>query len=280
MSLENTWQEIRDHSFIQNLSRSFRFTAPWRCCFSSVHLTHFLQSSGQRTGMTTRSLVLCSVTHFCVVFEVCFWIIVWLDDPNMTHYKISSLSLRRHAHGPLVNVWCIWHTYLETLQECRSRRRIGWIIQDFQETCVSRSLTFRLETKMPWCQTSSRKKKDVVFTTVTTNAYQDQLHAGFSKVCEIFKVRGIESLKYVREFHTPVWYCGDISTHRNVTLNEMNCDWLFDMSVKRPHGRALVNKCCHQFQTFSRQSEGLATRDYEISNRVRHFLIFLSVGIW
>ncbi len=27
MRLENTWQEIRDHSFIQNLSRSFRFTA-------------------------------------------------------------------------------------------------------------------------------------------------------------------------------------------------------------------------------------------------------------
>ncbi len=84
---------------------------------------------------------------------------------------------------------------------------------------------------------------------------------GFSKVCEIFKVRGIESLKYVREFYTPVCYCGDISTHRNVTLNETNCDWLFDMSVKRPHGRTLANKTCHLFQTFSRRSEGLATRD-------------------
>ncbi len=110
--------------------------------------------------------------------------------------------------------------------------------------------------KMPWCQTPSRKKKAVVFTNVTTSAYQDQLNAGFLKVCELFKVRGIESLKYVREFHTPVWYCGDISTHQNVTLNETNCDWLFDMSVKRPHGRALANKRCHLFQTFSRQSEG------------------------
>ncbi len=36
-----------------------------------------------------------------------------------------------------LNVWCIWHIYLETLQEFRSRRRIGWIIQDFRETCVS-----------------------------------------------------------------------------------------------------------------------------------------------
>ncbi len=90
MRLENTWQEIRDHSFIQNHSRSFRFTAPWRCFFSSVHLTHFLQGSGQRTGMASRSLGLCSVTHFCVVFEVCVWIIVRLEDPNMAHCKISN----------------------------------------------------------------------------------------------------------------------------------------------------------------------------------------------
>ncbi len=41
----------------------------------------------------------------------------------------------------------------------------------------------------------------------------------------------------------------------------MNCDWLFDMSVKRPHGRVLTNESCHGFQTFSRQSEALATRD-------------------
>ncbi len=124
---------------------------------------------------------------------------------------------------------------------------------------MSRSLTFRLETKMPWRQTPSRKKKAVMFTTVTTSAYQNQLHAGFSKVCEIFKVRSIESLKYIREFYTPVCYCGNISTPQNVMLNETNCDWLFDMSVKRPHGRALANESCHGFQTFSCQSEGLTT---------------------
>ncbi len=38
----------------------------------------------------SRSLVLCPVTHFCVVFEVCIWIIVQLEDPNMAHYKISN----------------------------------------------------------------------------------------------------------------------------------------------------------------------------------------------
>ncbi len=89
-------------------------------------------------------------------------------------------------------------------------------------------------------------------TNVTTNTYQGQLNAVFSKVCEIFKVRGIESLKYIREFHTPVCYCGDISTPRNVTLNETNYDWLFDMLAKQPHGRALANESGHPFQTFSR----------------------------
>ncbi len=37
VQVRETWQEIRDHSFIQNHSRSFRFTDPWRCFFSSVH---------------------------------------------------------------------------------------------------------------------------------------------------------------------------------------------------------------------------------------------------
>ncbi len=39
--------------------------------------------------------------------------------------------------------------------------------------------------------------------------YQSRMNAGFSNVCEIFKVRGIESLKYIREC-----YCVDISTPR------------------------------------------------------------------
>ncbi len=64
---------------------------------------------------------------------------------------------------------------------------------------VSRLFSVCRETKMPWRQSPSRKKKAVVFTNVTTNAYQGQLNAGFSKVCEIFKVRGIEYLKYVRD---------------------------------------------------------------------------------
>jgi len=82
-------------------------------------------------------------------------------------------------------------TKVETLKECRGRHWIDWILQDFRETFVSRSLTFRLETKMLWRQTPSQKKRAIAFTTVTTSAYQDQLNTGFSKVCEIFTVCGI-----------------------------------------------------------------------------------------
>ncbi len=57
--------------------------------FSSPHSS----STGFRSedwNSHSKSLVLCSVTHFCVVFEVCVWNIVQLKDPNMAHYKISN----------------------------------------------------------------------------------------------------------------------------------------------------------------------------------------------
>ncbi len=52
---------------------------------------------------------------------------------------LRSLSLRRHV-TPIelcLKVWCIWHTKVETLQWFRSRCWIGWLIQDFRETCVA-----------------------------------------------------------------------------------------------------------------------------------------------
>ncbi len=57
--------------------------------FSSLHSFSTGFRSEDWNGHS-RSLVLCSLTNFCVVFEVCFWIIVRLEDPNMAHYKISN----------------------------------------------------------------------------------------------------------------------------------------------------------------------------------------------
>ncbi len=52
---------------------------------------------------------------------------------------------------------------------------------------MSRSLTFCLETNMPWRQTSSRKKKAALFTDVTIDAHQEQLNAGFQKYVKYVK---------------------------------------------------------------------------------------------
>ncbi len=60
--------EVRDHSFIQNHSRPFRFPAPCWCFFSSVHLTHFLQGSGQRTGMAIAEAWFCVQWPIFVLF--------------------------------------------------------------------------------------------------------------------------------------------------------------------------------------------------------------------
>ncbi len=40
---------------------------------------------------------------------------------------------------------------------------------------------------MPFHQTPSQKKKDILFTTVTPSAYQGQLNAGFQKYVENVK---------------------------------------------------------------------------------------------
>jgi len=42
----------------------------------------------------SRSLVLCSVAHFCFSFEVCLWVIDLLEVQTMAHYKISSINSR------------------------------------------------------------------------------------------------------------------------------------------------------------------------------------------
>ncbi len=151
-----------------------------------------------------------------------------------------------------LNVWYISRTKLETIQECRSCHLIGWILQNFWETGVSCSLTFRLETKMLWCQTPLWKTKARIN---QDQDYQDQLNTGFLKLCAIFKVCGIESLKYVQEFFTPVCYCEDISTPLNMTRHNTKCDWLLYLSVMWPLGRALVIQS-------GQGSEDLATWDY------------------
>ncbi len=101
-----------------------------------------------------------------------------------------------------LNVWCIRHTKVETLQELRSHPVICWIIQDFRETCVSRSSTGNKDAVTPNPPHERRKLSCLQLWWQD----QDQINAGFSKVCEIFIVHEIESLKHAslllwRHFH-------------------------------------------------------------------------------
>ncbi len=68
--------------------------------------------------------------------ECCYvtWEIWFSKDKllsNMTVEEVTVHVVLASDVTPMdrwLNVWCIWYTYLETLQECQSRRRIGWII--------------------------------------------------------------------------------------------------------------------------------------------------------
>ncbi len=88
---------------------------------------------------------------------------------------------------------------------------------------------------------------------------EERRRVNISKVCDI------ESLKYVQEFYTQVCYCGDISTPLNMTRHKTKRDWLLYMSVIWPLGRGLAIQSGQSSQTFNRQSEGLAMRDYLVT---------------
>lgn len=124
------------------------------------------------------------------------------------------------------DVWCIVAHKLKA-QEFRSCHLVGW--------------------KMLWCQTPLWKKQAVVFTTVTMSTYQD-LNAGFLKLCEVYKVCGIDSLKYIQVFYTPFCYWRDIGVISsifkplNMKRNKTNFDWLLYMSVRRPLGHSLASE--------------------------------------
>ncbi len=102
-----------------------------------------------------------------------------------------SLSLRCQTHGPLAKR--LMHTvHLSGNTSVVSKSFSDWFnYTGFPgEVCVT-FFNVLPGIKDAMVPNPSRKKKAVVFTNVTANTYQDQQNAGFSKVSEIFKVRGI-----------------------------------------------------------------------------------------
>ncbi len=89
LTRSETIPSSRDHSFILLQILQIHSSMTVVLLFSSPHSCSIGFRSEDWNGHS-RSLVLCPVTHVCVVFEVCVWIIVRLEDPNMAHYKISN----------------------------------------------------------------------------------------------------------------------------------------------------------------------------------------------
>jgi len=225
------------------------------------------------------------IAKFCWDAHVCEWtnapfhVLVWIIRPGVWPFKVPKTHrhllvaapgiatcefhmLLNRVSAPDVtstdrwlNIWCIWHTYLETLQEIRSRLWIRWIIQDFRQTCVSRSLTFSLETKMPRCQILSRKKKAVVFTT------DDERLSGSTKFLNwIFKsMWQMQSLRHrIFEICQRVLHSGLLLwRHFHAPKHDMkqNETWLVALPVSHmaSWGRALAIQSRQSSQTFSRQ---------------------------
>ncbi len=67
--------------------------------FSSPHSFSVGCRSGNWNGHS-RSLVLCPVTHFCVVFEVCVWIIVRISN-RIGHFLIFYLLVFDRIHDAM-----------------------------------------------------------------------------------------------------------------------------------------------------------------------------------
>ncbi len=105
----------------------FRFTAPCWCFFSSVHLTHFLQGSGQRTGMAIAEAWFCAQWPIYVLllrfvfgllygWKIQTWPIVRFLTKSVTYwfficwYLIESMCLNKMSipvfTKPILSVCC------------------------------------------------------------------------------------------------------------------------------------------------------------------------------
>ncbi len=103
---ENTWHEIRDHSFIQNHSRS---SDSQLLLFSS--LTHLLQGSDQRTGMVTAE------AWFCVQWPI-FVLFLRFVFGLLYGWKIQTYPIIRFITES-VTYWCFICWYLiQSMMPC------------------------------------------------------------------------------------------------------------------------------------------------------------------
>ncbi len=120
----------------------------------------------------------------------------YMNNISKTDLRVTSRVVSASDVTPTnrwLNVWCIWpHLSGNTSDWLNYTGFPG-------DLCVAFFNVPSGNKKYHGAKPPRERRKRRVYK-CDTNAYQDQLHAGFSKVCEIFKIRSIEYLKYVREF--------------------------------------------------------------------------------
>ncbi len=107
--------------------------------FGSPHSFSIGCRSGNWNGHS-RSLVLCPVTHFCVVFKVCFWIIVRLEDTNMAHYKISNSQVT-------FRFFICWYL-IESVMPCGLKQDVQDLEQKYRPTTLKLQQYISLYTRV------------------------------------------------------------------------------------------------------------------------------------
>ncbi len=111
------------------LPSGVRASKGWRGKGPNFHEMHFCVILCHRLNLRKESWEW-EVSFSCTLRNPSFWRALWIGQ---------------------------FSTPRETLWEFWSRQLIGWVLQDFQETCVLHSLTVLLKTKPLWRQTPSWK---------------------------------------------------------------------------------------------------------------------------
>ncbi len=117
------------------------------------------------------------ITPLLISIKKYYETMIYWSDRNVKRQVVSASDVRPMNHW--LNVWCIWHTKVETLHEFQSRHQIGWIIHYFRgDVCVA---FFNVPPGKQDTVTPNERRKPSCLQTVMTRAYQDQLNAGIFK---------------------------------------------------------------------------------------------------
>ncbi len=130
----------------------------------------------------------------CILCIIIFYLTVLnlILNQFLYHFKTPCFIIFNFLFFIAVNdyftFFYVKHFELPMCMKCAIQINLPCLALPYTYTIQNYTLMFLLETKMPWRQIPSWNKKAVAFTNETAIAYQGQLNAGFSKLCEILNI--------------------------------------------------------------------------------------------